>query len=128
MRPQSKLTLIALLGLAALVGTSVWVVSKKGASQLGGVFSFYGTLVLLYPAVRQSLESRLFTRALNAPSDDEFAEVDADIAQVQQETHPQFEPSEYLALVAGALLVCVGFALTVLLSPDIPAPSSTAPK
>lgn len=119
MQPSARLKLVVLLGLATLVGTSIWVVSRKGASQLGGVFSFFGTLVLLYPALRQTLESRLFSRALNAPSDEEFREVDAEIEQVQQKTRTQFEPSEYLALVAGTLLVCVGFALTVLLSPDI---------
>lgn len=119
MRLRSKLLIASMVGFAVVLATSIYVFRIKGSGQVGGVLSFYGTLVLLYPAIRQTLESRLFTRALQAPRDPEFDDVDVDIAKAQHESHLKFDPSEYFALVMGMLLVCLGFALTVLLSPDV---------
>lgn len=124
MKLWRKLSAALVLIMALIAVTGYFVVIAKGIGQLGGVVSFFGALVLLYPSIRQTLESRLFTNALEAPSDQEFEEIDSEIRESQHRSHVRFAPADYFALITGMSLVCIGFALTVLLSPSVIAKST----
>ena len=105
--------------LVVCITVAAWVERTKGIAQLGNVVSFFGGLATLIPAFSQVLTNRRYTIVIEMPGGREFRILDKGLEEARRRAFMSFKSFDYILFVGGLILICAGFLISIVVSPDV---------